>query len=53
MNAVIIIIFSLMAFVCFCGILAEKDTKTKSYMTLCFAICAILVFGVYVLGGAV
>lgn len=51
MSLFITIIFSIIAFICFCGILAEKDTQARKCITVCFGICAALILAVNILGG--
>lgn len=45
MSLFITIAFSVMAFICFCGILAEKDIHA-------FGICDALILAVNIIGGA-
>ena len=52
MNGVIITLaFSIMAFLCFCGMVAERDSHLRKHCTICFGICATLIFAVNILGG--
>lgn len=52
MSLFITIAFSVMAFICFCGILAEKDIHSRKCITVCFGICAALILAVNIIGGA-
>ena len=52
MTTFITIVFSVMVFICFCGILAEKDPGSRKCITVCFGICAALILAVNIIGGA-
>ena len=45
------ILIGIFAFISFCGILAEKDTTTKKYITVSFCICIVGIIILNLLGG--
>lgn len=51
MKIFITIVFSVMAFISFCGILAERDIHTRKCLTVCFGISAALILALNIIGG--
>ena len=50
MALLVTIVFSLMAFICFCGLLAEKELCFRKHLTICYCASTFLVLAVNIVG---